>query len=563
VKLIVQGGPTFELEGAEEWIVGRDPDEATFVLEDPRVSRRHLKLQQTPEGIVAENLSASAAVRVNGEPISAPRLLREGDRLELGDTHLTFGEPESEEAPPEPQGETEEAPYDTLFGDVGPVQGAEVHLTPAGRWLLKVIAGPNAGAELGLEADHSYLLGTDRGSCDVVFHDLSVSRQHARVTVGRDGRLQVEDLHSRNGVVVEGKQVEGSSPLGANQVVTLGTTSFVVLDTEAAQETIVAAVPEEEPEPFPEPAATAPKEKRSVLAGGTFLLLLIGLAVIAAAVLGTSALFKTEAVDKVPKDYAREIEQQLNEWPDIRFTFTTSSGKLFLLGHVLTPLDKTELMYNLDNLGYIQSSDDNVVVDQYIWEETNAILGKHPDWQGVSMHSPVPGMFVLTGYLDNREQATKLEDYLALNFPYVDRLDNQVVVEEVLLDEVQATLLKGGFSSVTPTLSDGDLILKGGVDENDAAHWRQTVQDFKKMRGIRNVRDFVVMLSHKQAMVDLSDKYKIQGWSTKNGKPIGVMIGGQILTVGDTFQGMRITDIGDAAIHLEKDGVKFKISYNP
>jgi len=108
-----------------------------------------------------------------------------------------------------------------------------------GRWLLKVISGPNNGAEFSMQAGNSYIIGTDPNACDIVFHDTSVSRQHTRITVNSDDTLLVEDLKSRNGTLVDGERLQGKSPLPSNTLVALGTSSFVIFDREGEMQTII------------------------------------------------------------------------------------------------------------------------------------------------------------------------------------------------------------------------------------------------------------------------------------------------------------------------------------
>ncbi len=67
-----------------------------------------------------------------------------------------------------------------------------------------MISGPNAGAEIGIEKGRTYTLGKDPDSCDIVFQDLSVSRNHARLTLNADGTMEIEDLGSKNGTVMNG-----------------------------------------------------------------------------------------------------------------------------------------------------------------------------------------------------------------------------------------------------------------------------------------------------------------------------------------------------------------------
>src|SRR5208337_2630439 len=124
-------------------------------------------------------------------------------------------EPEPvEEAMPEPEAAAEEAPeeppaaekeiaktaYDTIFEDIGAPSEMPFNLAvPEPPLILKVIGGPNAGAEIGLDKGRTFLLGKDPTTCDIVFQDLSVSRNHARITVTPEGIVELEDLGSKNG----------------------------------------------------------------------------------------------------------------------------------------------------------------------------------------------------------------------------------------------------------------------------------------------------------------------------------------------------------------------------
>src|SRR5256885_177827 len=107
-----------------------------------------------------------------------------------------------------------------------------------GRWLLKVVSGPNSGAEFYMAAGTSYLLGCDQ-SCDIVFNDLSVSRQHARLSIDEDGHIQIEDLGSRNGTFVDGEKITDRRAVQSNALISLGTTTIMLIDREGERKTII------------------------------------------------------------------------------------------------------------------------------------------------------------------------------------------------------------------------------------------------------------------------------------------------------------------------------------
>src|ERR1700733_12694171 len=103
--LIAEEGPLagliVRLEEGEEWILGRDPDEVTIVLEDPMVSRRHVICRLTAEGYILENLSSVNPATQDGKVITEPVLLRENDILQIGSTFFRFTEKPVTIEPPE------------------------------------------------------------------------------------------------------------------------------------------------------------------------------------------------------------------------------------------------------------------------------------------------------------------------------------------------------------------------------------------------------------------------------------------------------------------------------
>ena len=614
-------GLILSLERGEEWIIGRDPDLSTIVIEDPKAARQHMRVRKIAAGYLIENLSDSTPVLVNGVAISEPTLLREGDLITLGGSLFRFypkgapgtytfqiedsedeeesakeeeeKEEELEESPPpeeqpeklpeeefvEESLEQEESPEEEFFDESG-LPELQIDLTQTTRFIIKVIAGPNTGAEFALDYDKSYLIGTDTATCDIVFNDLSVSREHARLSVSREGNVGIQDLGSRNGVVVDKDRISGSKILTANAVVALGTSAFLLIDREAPSETIAAPIfevpSEEEEEVVPEEELAGKEElvkvralPKRVLPGGTLVLALIigGLAVLFG--IGLVSLFQTKEIEFVSKDYLPEIEGVIKKYPAVQFNFNPSNGKLFLLGHVKTGVEHNELLYQLRSLGFIQGIEDNIVNDEAVWQEMNILLSQHPDFKGVSMHAPKPGEFVISGYLQTEKQASDLVDYLNINFNYLSHLQNKVIVEQSAVYEVNSRLFQQGYGAVTPTLTNGDLQLTGYVNSHQVYAFEKMVEELKKIPGIRNVRNYVVAVTPEQGVIDLNKKYldrplryKVTGSSRHGDVNINVVINGRILTRGDCIDGYTITGIQPHIIFLEKDGLKYKIEYN-
>jgi pSer/pThr/pTyr-binding forkhead associated (FHA) protein len=65
-------------------VVGRE--EGDVILEDRRVSRRHVRLTPRRDGVLLEDLGSSNGTSVNGTRVGGPLLLRGGETVRLGQT---------------------------------------------------------------------------------------------------------------------------------------------------------------------------------------------------------------------------------------------------------------------------------------------------------------------------------------------------------------------------------------------------------------------------------------------------------------------------------------------
>lgn len=68
--------------------IGRDAN-STIVLREPAVSRSHAEVR-AEGGEYVLHTSGATGTLLNGEHVSTPRQLKEGDRIEIGTAELTF-----------------------------------------------------------------------------------------------------------------------------------------------------------------------------------------------------------------------------------------------------------------------------------------------------------------------------------------------------------------------------------------------------------------------------------------------------------------------------------------
>ncbi len=612
-------GLVLSLDKGDQWVIGRDPDSCQLLIEDPSASRKHALVRTTQEGIVLENLSSTNPVQINDQEIKEPQLLKNGDAVKLGSGTFRFytdaaadtateekgteepnGTPQEILPPPTPQEEAHppdltaeaEQPQKSLFeeeSDADKAALAEINfdLTETGRWLLKVVGGPNNGAEYSMQTGNVYLVGTDPNSCDIVFHDGSVSRQHARIAIGEDDSIAIEDLKSRNGTVVEGVPVAGKQKLNPNSIVGMGTTSFVVYDREGEMQTIISpllpsivkVLQQEEAKQSEADAKAAEQQKiaeEAVAAGalvkppekhahlGAFLLIGILAGLIGIIGFGVASLMKSEpVVVQEHVDANAALKKALASYPDVKYQFNPATGRLNLVGHVLTQSDKNELLFNLQNYKFITSIDDkDVVIDEGVAREINQVLARNPEWKGITIQTPSPGHFMLTGYLQSRKQAEQIWDYISNNFPYLDLLQKRMVVEEEVISSVNQVLQNAGIRDINAQISNGDLTLTGNVATGKLTELNQVIPKLKEIQGVRNIKNFVTELPPEQSMVNISDRYEVTGVAQKGGVNMNVVINGRVLARGDSLDGMVITSIRPNAVFLEKDGIKYRIDYS-
>ena len=75
-------------------------------------------------------------------------------------------------------------------------------------WAIKFLSGSLAGREIRLQKG-LVVLGKD-SSCQIPIPDPGISKRHAQITV-REQSLLIEDMDSRNGLFVDGKQIYSRS----------------------------------------------------------------------------------------------------------------------------------------------------------------------------------------------------------------------------------------------------------------------------------------------------------------------------------------------------------------
>jgi pSer/pThr/pTyr-binding forkhead associated (FHA) protein len=273
MKLIIEddeGRKTVVPVVREEITIGRQ-DGNTIRLTERNVSRRHARLVKENGSLVIEDLGSYNGVRVNGEKISSPTAIKEGDLVEIGDYDLGIqgkfdatskqstipptskanlsrapaaaapppAPPPAPAAPPPSPAMTQESappsqatPGPTAGGATAIIRVSdimksapqtEVHDLERNQMPSLVgLAGPFRARQFFLQRSEVKFGRTDEN--DIVVDHQSVSRSHAKFVL-EDGQWKVMDNKSANGVHVNGDPYAVSN-LNPGDTVELGHVKF-------------------------------------------------------------------------------------------------------------------------------------------------------------------------------------------------------------------------------------------------------------------------------------------------------------------------------------------------
>jgi pSer/pThr/pTyr-binding forkhead associated (FHA) protein len=191
----------------DEYSIGRG-EENTVRLTERNISRRHAKLTRNGVGWILDDLASYNGCFVNGVRVSEPQTLEHGDLVQVGDYRLEI---------------TDEQVTSAAYSkSTAPsVPRAQSLMSQPDR--LVMLAGPTPGAEFALAGKR---ITVGRGEeCDVSVNHASVSRVHAEIHTLGDGRYEIVDRESANGLRVNGVDLKRSL-LDARDTIELGDVVF-------------------------------------------------------------------------------------------------------------------------------------------------------------------------------------------------------------------------------------------------------------------------------------------------------------------------------------------------
>ena len=190
----------------DDYSIGRAEDN-TVRLTERNISRRHARLTKPGEHWLLLDLTSYNGCYVNGQRVSEKHEIVHGDLVQLGDYRLQVLD-------------------DSIIEPVTFDKAVTMPAAPRSQALLGqpdrlvMVIGPTVGAEFPLSQGRPLVLG--RGEeCDVPINHPSVSRIHAEIQPLGDGRYEIVDRESANGVRVNAVELPRSL-LDARDMIELG-----------------------------------------------------------------------------------------------------------------------------------------------------------------------------------------------------------------------------------------------------------------------------------------------------------------------------------------------------
>jgi pSer/pThr/pTyr-binding forkhead associated (FHA) protein len=169
----------------EEYGVGR-AESNSIRLTDRNVSRNHLALKKNGQGWLVRDLQSYNGTYINGARVIGEQAMHSGDVIQLGDYRLELlDEVVAPGAPPPPP----------------PAPSA--HQRPN---RLVVVVGPGPGTEHPLDKEH-FTIGRSEDATISINHS-SVSRVHAELFALGNGRFEIVDKASANGIRINGVELK-------------------------------------------------------------------------------------------------------------------------------------------------------------------------------------------------------------------------------------------------------------------------------------------------------------------------------------------------------------------
>lgn len=218
----------FTYEGsAKVTTIGRD-SKNDFQVPVTSVSRQHARITFQDNTYLIEDLGSTHGSTLNGRKLNAgeKKVLNDGDVIEMTKARITVTIEHDNIVIADPGEKTQAIAAKAVEEILGRIGGdAPVNEGP----FFRVLNGPDEGQRHILSATgHEWVLGRSK-EAEFVLNDANVSRRHGLVRKDWNG-ITIEDLGSKNGVIVNDKKIKKKKLLKHRDEVRIGPIKLLFID---------------------------------------------------------------------------------------------------------------------------------------------------------------------------------------------------------------------------------------------------------------------------------------------------------------------------------------------
>jgi pSer/pThr/pTyr-binding forkhead associated (FHA) protein len=205
--------------------IGRDPGN-DIQIPLTTVSRKHSRIFFELGDYFLEDLGSTHGTNHNGKRLGSreKRLLRDGDSISVMSFSLVFKTSAGTLLDRQP-GEKTEALARRMVQEVLQSLGGPSMEPPC----LRVMDGADEGRRLEIQEDQAEVTLGRSPECDFALNDQNISRRHALIKRTWNG-FTVQDLGSKNGVLVNGKRADGPAPIKDGDEIQVGGIKMTFID---------------------------------------------------------------------------------------------------------------------------------------------------------------------------------------------------------------------------------------------------------------------------------------------------------------------------------------------
>lgn len=378
-------------------------------------------------------------------------------------------------------------------------------------WLLKVLAGSHAGAELEL-SEAEYLLGSDE-HCDLVFSGKDLAARHLQIQL-RDEEVCIKRLEMESSVSVDGKEVKTDElVLHAFQVLAIGSLRFALAPVgeawpELDKKPVVDSDPQKAPQPedesitedeakpdqSPEPDDPPHHPNRPMARAGLSRHWL-RLAVVAALLTVSGSVLHKHWSSWMPFFKHNELEntEVANPVEELKKIITRMNfdlqvginpdGGLRVFGYVEN--DK-ERKFFLDQVKELNDGRIAVEIKTFasIKRATRRVLSSFVTAQDqieITAGNKLDQV-ILSGYVVDEDRWRQAISAIRNDVPDIEAIDNQVETLDKRMQFLRAMLSDYNFEQILfPKAADGRIILEGHMPGDRLSDWENLNSRFDEL----------------------------------------------------------------------------------